>query len=647
MEGPALELTRTWACYDRLVWRLAGCVLLLGCGPSPAPDAGSADGAPDGRRCLDDARYEVCEGGACTASSCRGDELCRDAACVPWTEADLFCDFELEYSGAIDRRVRVRVVAGGFPRSQVQALRFDFGDGVAGWGEDLRHDYAEPGAYVVSLEVRLTGHRVLRANRLARIDPPAGRDPSSLTVNAIPELLNGSVPFERGGLLEAFTLSVPTDGFSVDITLLEDPADPVLSLSLTADVPVGVRPAGAELIDGVIFEEGPRLRVRRGSWILAESDAVPEGPLTLMLTTETESARHERSLSLRARIAPRPFDRPQVWLFRTDSDFFTSRVDGPGPRFGLVSDEVPNGTWDLEEELALLGAQGPDAVLNERYLDWIKEMIREEVYRTYGVAPDGTPRDAIPLTIVWQGEPGAPDPADFDPAGDISLMRFGGTFAGFVGYSGISAWNIERTDDSTVDRGVATASLLGILTSTAVVSAALDPLKPGVGAPVGTHPLDAAALDPTFDRFALDADPEIAARHETLREIARYLALAIASVTAHEMGHAMGLMPNGVPPLGYFGDEGEVSFVSASRTNRWHADLPGLNLMQAGGDYLGVIDEALMSLELPRTVDLIVLARILALENRLSPYARAYLQGRLTYDSADGMEAGLRVGCRR
>jgi hypothetical protein len=67
--------------------------------------------------------------------------------------------------------------------------------------------------------------------------------------------------------------------------------------------------------------------------------------------------------------------------------------------------------------------------------------------------------------------------------------------------------------------------------------------------------------------------------------------------------------------------------------------------MQAGGDYLGVIDQLLATVELPRTTDLIRLAEILALETRLSPLSRAYLQGRLTYGDGAMSGGGLVAGC--
>ncbi len=475
--------------------------------------------------------------------------------------------------------------------------------------------------------MRLTGLRVLRASRVIDLDAPPDAPSFVLTVDEIEPTMNGSdpIPLAGGGEVTA-RLHVPPRGFTIDVTWLTD-APGTLSLTTEPDL-------GGELAERLRVEGG------RGQWVVDEE--TPLGPLTIRASDGVTEA----SLTVEVVDLPPardPFDRPMVWLFRDGTDLFTSARSEPGPVFTLDVADAPDGTPDLIEELALLGAQGDDPALNARYLGWIEEAIRREVYRFYGITPDGAPQGGIPFTILWEGEPGAPDPADFDPDGEFSMIRFGGHLDGFLGFSEVSPYNEARVDDTTRGRGVATATLLGILTSTPIATDALAPIKVGVGQPLGAHPADAEVLDPAFDPYA--AHPgDVQARYEALSQIARWLALAIATVTAHEMGHAMGLMPNGLPPAGFFGDATDVTFVGP-RTNRFHADLPGLNLMQAGGSYLDVIDEVLTTVELPRGEDVIALAEILALETRLSPLARAYLRGRLTYEDASTMGGGLAAGC--
>ncbi len=630
---------------------------LVGCDSSSPTDSGVAD-VPDGTFCAEDgASLTVCERGACRAQACRGDELCQGAACVPWTEADLFADFTLERSTTVTRGIIVRVSPGGFPRAQVDSLRFSFGDGTAGYGELLRHAYAEPGVYPVELEVRLTGYRVLRASRLAVIDPPTDHSPVFLTTNDIPDYLNGSIPLTRNGgtpddpsddVREPFMLQIPREGFELDVVLLDDPADPVDrgSLSLVADAAMGTAPAGTELADRLRFDEDDTLRVAHGRWIVGSDEAAPEGIVTFTLSGRTASGQtYTSSLALEAvtLTADRdPFDRPLTWLFRHDSDFFSTRADDTSGQRALVSASGPNGAPDLIEELALLGAQGEDLDLNARYLELIEDAIAREVYRYYGMGPDGTPHDGIQFRIVWQGRGGAPDPAAFRADGEFSMMRFGGFFDGYLGFSGFAPYDEARVDDSTAEHGVATATILGTLSTTPIIADAIAPLW---RAPLGSDARDREVLDPAFDPYA-PHDDATSARYALLRDFADYVALAISAVTAHEMGHAMGLMPNSVPPDGYFGGVLDVTFVSPAHTDSHHADLPGLNLMQAGGGLTQVLDDALASLELPRGFDILELARIFALENRLSAYSRAYMQRQLTYASFDAAASGYRVGCK-
>lgn len=611
-----------------------------GASNNTAPDAAIAPDASVAPSCTADRAFETCDDGTCTETLCRTDEWCVEAQCVPWRQADYSVGFRLASDATDPSIVGVVVDEGGFPREFVEALRFDFGDGISGWDESARHQYAEPGVYPVELEVRLADNRTFRATRLAEFSPDSDHNPLFLTVNDIPEILNGSVPARSDAgtpepeddLDEAFHLQVVRDRFTVDVVLTPTAADPVDldTLELTADVPFGEVAAGEPLTDELVFDE----RGIRGRFSLRPELAPPTGMVTLTLQAQTDGgAPYQRTLTVEVvELTPEldPFDRAQIWLFRTDTDFFTTRrEEGAGNQFVLVSTATPDGEPDFIQELTLMGALGDDPDLNAIYLQIIKDAIDLQIYRYFGIGEDGTPYDDIDLSIVWQGDDDAPSPADFSPQGDVSMMRFGGVFDGYLGFSIYAPYNQDRVDDSTVEYGVATAGILGTYTSSPVISDAFEPIHPDLGARLGDHPLDEVVLSPTFDPYT-STDADALARHADLMGVARYIGIGLAPIIAHEMGHAMGLMPDGLPPEGFFGNRPDISFIGAGRTNRHHTDFPGLNLMQAGGNFFDLVSRLNQIAEFSGG-GLVRLAEVLSLETELSPLSRAYMQRRLTY----------------
>lgn len=614
--------------------------------------------------CVDAAHLELCDGDDCRVEACRGDAVCVATACVAWQDSITGVDFSLTHDPANARRISVQVADGGFPRAWVEQLRVDFGDDYAGWGEYLQHEYAAAGVYPVRVEVRLQGYVELHATRLAVAQPPTEWNPLQLTVNAIPDYLNGSRPYHSDSGTPGdpsddnhapFHLLLPTHGFTVDVQQLQatgNEIDPA-SLTLVADRALGggAWPVGADLAVHLVFASDPVDRVPAARWRVDEAAAFPVGETLLTLRGTTLDGRtHERSLRVEAvEMTPLidPFDRPMHWLLRFDMDAYaTSAVQHPNGAIELMATLGADGVPDFEQELRLVGAQGGESAAgadsvrrggrvgaNAVYRGWVQDAIIAELYRFFHCAPDGTPRDGIELTLAAHDDPGAPEPATFAADGEFSMMRFGGSFVGYLGFSLFSPHNEVRIDDTTADLGVATATLINVLSSAPVLTDELGPIKPNTGMPVGDHPLDATVLDPAFDRWAMGNTPQANERWDALDRIAHHLALVIASVAAHEMGHAMGLVPNEPPPAGFFGGRSDVSFIGAEFTNSHHADYPPLNLMQAGGNPLAVMANALARVEVPRSYGLVELLEVFARENRLSPYARSYLQRRLTYRS--------------
>jgi hypothetical protein len=507
--------------------------------------------------------------------------------------------------------------------------------------------------YPVELVVRLSGYRVLRATQLAIIGSadPAGFSPLAFTVDEMPAYLNGSRPYPTtDGSTHAFHLLLPTYGFTVDLTLLERGSGSAIdrgTLSLTADRPAGAAAPGTNLASHLAFESGPTLKVPSASWTIGEQDAFPAGPVTLTLSaTRTDGRGFKATLLVETATVALdaehdPFSRPMSWLFRFDQDLFTTTATvGTDGAIVLTTQPGPDGVPDFEQEVRPFGGQGPDATLNAVYLGWIQREILREVRRFYGIAPDGTPVWGIKMDFFVAGEPGAPDPASFKTDGEFSMLRFGGTMDPFLGRSLFSIYNHQRVDDTTPDLGIASAKIIQLASGTLELAHALDPYRADRGGhPVGADPLDAMVLDPSFDRWSPANSAAQNDRFDALSRLAFWLGLAIANVTAHEMGHALGLMPDDAPPNGFFANRPDVAFMDPLHTNSHHSSFPNLNLMRAGG-FLSSIAGALGNLAIPPNTSVVDLLTLLGKENRLEPYSKAYLQGRLSYRAFDGVHPG-------
>jgi hypothetical protein len=624
--------------------------------------AACGSSTPTVAECSDEATLHVCDADGCRDQACRGDEVCAQAACRPWQDTPLSADFDL----AADPRDPLRVVAtvrpGGFPRAFTEQIRFTFGDGIAGWSEKISHRYKTPGVYVVDLEVRLDGYRLLRASRpFTAGTPPPDWTPAELTVNAIPVFMNGSVPYRSNNDTPGdpsddydrpFTLLLPDRGFSVDVTFRELDGAPVKkdALTLTSDCALGggAVAAGANLAGRLVYDQGPSLHAYRASWTVADADAFPAPRCTLTLAGEDAQGRRFTS-AVPFQVTPltaqdEPFSAPYQWLLRFDMDLYT--VTGSTDARGMVQLEATpgaDGEPDFLQELRLLGVQGSESApgaktvaangftgANAVYLALVEAEIMREIRLLYHMAPDGSARDGIAFELHATGWPGAPDPAQFKEDGDFSMIRLGGELPGYFGMSMLSYFAQRKIDDTAWDLGIGTVAITRALFGTTVLSEAFADIKPGVGAPAGEHPLDATVLSGTFDRWAPGNTGEANARWDALHRIARFLGMAIGAVTAHEMGHAMGLVPDGVPPEGLFADVHDCPFIGP-RTDGAHADYPGLNLMQAGGQIITVIGEFTATTELPPGLGVIDLGQLALAEERLAPYERAYFRRMLSF----------------
>src|SRR5262249_23508639 len=76
------------------------------------------------------------------------------------------------------------------------------------------------------------------------------------------------------------------------------------------------------------------------------------------------------------------------------------------------------------------------------------------------------------------------------------------------------------------------------------------------GTPIGEGSLDDDVLAGTYDRPWSPASNTQAMkdRYDQIMDAIEMSALSVSSVTAHEMGHSMGLLPDAGPKTGFFGN---------------------------------------------------------------------------------------------
>lgn len=237
-------------------------------------------------------------------------------------------------------------------------------------------------------------------------------------------------------------------------------------------------------------------------------------------------------VAVRGRPGPPPIGTGQViWL-----DFASDRDATPGPdfpidlqAFGLGSAAAP-----------ALSAQVEAAVI-ESVLDRLAQIYHQA--------------DPIDLS--------APDPvevtftADDPGAGDVTRICVGGEDPKGGSTIGNVAMDPQNGRRSSVE--CATIPPTGIFPRELFVFAGqaafhevFDPLSPSAGgAPVGTDPLDAVVLDPSFDPDS--ATPEELTRWSEIQTAVGAFAAALGTVIAHESGHALGLVPGGAPGIGLYG----------------------------------------------------------------------------------------------
>lgn len=208
-------------------------------------------------------------------------------------------------------------------------------------------------------------------------------------------------------------------------------------------------------------------------------------------------------------------------------------------------------------------------------------LVAEVVRRTqayYGWNPDGSPGED-PVNIAFSSTPPAPPYSRLCVGGASSLG------ASYLGAALLDVNNVNPASDECLagsQYGVFPQAIGMLWPGSPTYQAAFHPLDPAVGGtPVGSHPLDASVTAPSFDPAS--ASPEAKARHAQIEDAVDAFAQGVATATAHETGHMLGLVAHGAAPGGLYG--------GASGSNNDHnvtvgGATPAENhLMNAGGSF--------------------------------------------------------------
>jgi hypothetical protein len=351
----------------------------------------------------------------------------------------------------------------------------------------------------------------------------SGGDPDTtppdllLTLNDIPDDMND-------------LLVVPAEGFQ--LTFHFDSAggsilDPG-SLVVTSTEDIGPRPAGMNLAPE--FDISPT----RAVWeVPAGSDLAPTSHyLTVSIgDVAGNQASDGYGFAVRDFMDGPPLGNPQTIFLDFDQD----RSLGP---------EV-----DFLEDLREYGlSSAADLDLEAQMRDRLVGEILNRVHPFYGRNPDGSP-GGDPVNIVFVATP---------PGGSYSRLCVGGAtgVATLLGAANLDTNNRNEASDEChpllVLYGIFPQAIDNLWGSDAEYQAAFHPLDPDEGGvPVGDHALDAAVLSPSFDPD--QATAEELDRLQTIENGVDAFAQVVATATAHETGHMLGLTEPGPAPAGLFG----------------------------------------------------------------------------------------------
>ena len=402
-------------------------------------------------------------------------------------------------------------------------------------------------------------------------------------VNDLPENVLGTPP-ASGSV--AFHWAVPETDWTLDVHVLHTgPGLPVAPPEFQVEGP------GGQWIDL------DRKHLAAAAWSAVKGGARWTAAVTSPLLQPGTVRLRARvgvvaSPALRIQVATRtaalhPFDQDDHWLLTFDRDAGHLVVAGSvDAGLQVTTTTAPDGTADWIEALQAVGLQGGDDAFNSALRARLLERMRHHLRSFYHQDPatGAIGSESVRVHLHFQG-----DAASAWQGKALSTIAIGGDsppVAGkltLFGRASFDSRNGGPNDDTKPGYGVFTTAMLrAILTNPLSVALVSDFAPAAGGKAFGSLPGDAAFVDPKFDPDALPAGP-VRDRGKVFAFAMKYLGLGLAAVTAHEIGHSLGLVQAGFPPRGMLA--GEAGPWAVKQTDGYHLDTEGPNLMQTGASF--------------------------------------------------------------
>jgi hypothetical protein len=347
---------------------------------------------------------------------------------------------------------------------------------------------------------------------------------------------------------------VPPSGFTVDVEA-SDPIDRSLD---PGSFRLELQGPAAAPADDIVYETAS-VGWFDLHWQVPAVAALPPGDYQLIAHVSDLSGNEGRSEPLAFHVAAPtggtlPFERTQVVWVRTDLD-----RDG-------------NGRPDFDDDLVRLGleADGDPQGQNARMRKLVLDGIFAEAYRLFGRGPHGEVLgpDSVAIRLTARQPLGVPHMqialGGFDPEGARN-RHFGDQSTGILGRAFFDGRN-----SNVADRDIGTSPGLGVFPGEmflyqvgihlqvypsfqTLFAQRFLPLQPDMGGtPAGLHAEDHTVLDPAF--VWNSASSVQRARWQQLFQACDDWATVTGVVTAHEIGHSVGLTAPGPLPGGLYGD---------------------------------------------------------------------------------------------